>query len=103
MMFLRIPLAVALLLAAATPSLLAQLVPEIEPNETKTQATPAIGLTRKGASMRTTNKPPTASPDPVSEATSEAEAMRLNQSPKRLTTWPYQRFRKSAFPRKSSR
>jgi hypothetical protein len=65
----------------------------------RSAVTPAIGLTRNGASMRTTKRPPTASPEPVREATSDAEAMRLNQSPKRLTTCPYQRFRKSAFPR----
>ena len=53
--------------------------------------TPAIGLIRKGASMRTTNRAPMASPEPVSWARRVADAMRLNQSPSKLTIWPNQR------------
>ena len=62
-----------------------------------------MGLVRKGASARTTKSPPMANPDPVREAISDAEAIKLNQSPKRLTICPNQRLRQFALVRISSK
>ena len=42
-----------------------------------------------------------AAPEPVKLAMSDADAIRLNQSPSRLTICPNQRWRKLAFSRTS--
>jgi hypothetical protein len=68
----------------------------------RSATTPAMGLTRKGASIRTTNKPPIAVLDPLNWAIREAEAIRLNQSPNRLIIWPNQMKRKFELLRTSS-
>lgn len=69
----------------------------------RSATTPAIGLVKNGANIRTTNRLPTAIPDSVSDVIKAIDAMRLNQSPSKLTICPNHSQRKSAFSRMISR
>ena len=50
----------------------------------RSPSTPARGLDTKAPSMRMANRAPSAAPAPVNCASSDADAMVLNQSPNRL-------------------